>query len=176
MRALAHPIRLAILELLYEGGTATATECSRQVGESPQACSYHLRALAKWGLVRNVESPDGRETRWGPAALSIRFSSDVERTPGFAAAAGALKSTVLDRDERIVTEFLAREHELSLEWREAATFSSGFVQVTAEELEELSRRIHELRSEFAKRTTTNRPEGARRVDVIVRLIPQVGDR
>ena len=174
MRALAHPVRLAILELLHEGGTATATECSRRMGESPQACSYHLRALAKWGLVRHVESPDGRETRWGPAARSVTFASGAERTPGHAAASAALKTTVLDRDERIVAEFLAREHELPEEWREAASFASGFVQLTVDELEELSRRVRELTKEFETRTTSDRPEGARRVDVIVRLIPEVG--
>jgi predicted ArsR family transcriptional regulator len=173
MRALAHPVRLAILELLHERGTANATECAREVGESTQVCSYHLRALAKWGLVRNVESSDGRETRWGPSARAITFASGVERTRGYAAAAAALKSTVLARDDRIVADFLAREHELPEEWREAASFASGFIQVTAEELQELNRQLRELASEFAKRTTTDRPKGARRVDVIVRLIPEV---
>jgi predicted ArsR family transcriptional regulator len=165
-------MRLAILELLHERGTANATECARELGESPQACSYHLRALAKWGLVRNVESSDGRENRWGPAARAVTFASGVE-TPGHAAASAALKTTVLDRDERIVAEFLAREHELPEEWREAASFASGFVHLTVDELEELSRRVRELTKEFETRTTSDRPEGARRVDVIVRLIPEL---
>jgi DNA-binding transcriptional ArsR family regulator len=175
MRALAHPVRLAILELLHEHGTANATECAREVGESPQACSYHLRALAKWGLVRNVESSDGRETRWEPAARAIRFSTAMQRTPGFAGAAAALKTTVLERDERITADFLAREHELPDEWRDAASLSSGLCHVTAEELKEITRRVHEVTKEFAARTTTDRPDGARRVDVIFRAIPEVSD-
>ena len=46
MRALAHPARLAVLDQLADGGTATATECARTAGLSPSAMSYHLRALA----------------------------------------------------------------------------------------------------------------------------------
>ena len=140
MRALAHPVRLSILDLLHTEGTANATECSRAVGESPQACSYHLRARAKWGIVRKVESEDGRETRWELAARGITFASSEKGTPAYDAAASALKATVLDRDTRIVNEYFAREQELPEEWRHAI-LSTGIVYVTPAELEELS---HEL--------------------------------
>jgi predicted ArsR family transcriptional regulator len=175
MRALAHPVRLTILELIHERGTANATECAREVGGSPQACSYHLRALAKWGIVRQVESADGRETRWTATSKALRFSSGGDRTKGFSAAAAALKTTVLGRDEGVVAEFLSREHELPSEWREAATLSSGFLQLTVEELEEVVRRVLEISREFADRTENDRPDGARRVDVIFRAIPKVGE-
>lgn len=175
MRALAHPVRLSILEVLHVHGNANATECSREVGESPQACSYHLRALAKWGLVRKVESNDGRETRWELAARGIKFSSGVERSPEFEAASALLKTSVLERDDRIVAEFLEREHELADEWREAASFSSGIVYCTPEELQELVGRSHGLAKEFERRSKSDRPEGARRVDIVFRAIPKVGD-
>ena len=175
MRALAHPLRLAILELIHERGTANATECSREVEASPQTCSYHLRSLSKWGLIRKVESPDGRETRWERASRAIMFSSGDEGTPGYAAASAALKASVLARDERVVAEFLAGERELSAEWRDAATFSSGFVQLTVEELEDVTRRVQEITQKFATRTKGNRPDGARRVDVMFRAIPKVGE-
>lgn len=175
MRALAHPVRIALLELVHERGTVNATEGAREAGGTPQSCSYHLRALAKWGLIRKADSTDGRETRWEKSSRAIRFSSSEKETPGYAAAAAALKTTVLARDDRIVADFLARESELSPEWREAATFSSGFLQLTAEELEEVNRRISEATKEFVDRTTSNRPEGARRVDVMFRAIPKVGD-
>jgi DNA-binding transcriptional ArsR family regulator len=65
IRALAHPARLAILEHLGTGVTATATECARVCGLSPSATSYHLRALARWGLVEEAESRgDARERLW----------------------------------------------------------------------------------------------------------------
>ena len=175
MRALAHPVRLALLELIHERGTANATECSRQVGESPQSCSYHLRALAKWGFIRRVDSDDGRETRWQRAARSIRFETERQGTAAFSAASSALKATMLARDDRALTKYFEREHELPTEWRKAATLSSGFLHLTAEELEELVRRLQEVAKEFADRTVSNRPEGARRVDVMFRFIPRVDE-
>src|SRR5262249_56777146 len=65
MRAMAHPARLAIMEFLGDGAVATATECAEVCGLSPSATSYHLRALAKVGLVEEAPSRgDGRERVW----------------------------------------------------------------------------------------------------------------
>ena len=46
MRALAHPVRMRILELLAQG-PSTATRLAGEIGESTGSTSYHLRALAK---------------------------------------------------------------------------------------------------------------------------------
>jgi DNA-binding transcriptional ArsR family regulator len=175
MRALAHPVRLGILELLHAEETATASECSRAVGESPQACSYHLRALAKWGLVKQVSSDDARETRWAPAARTVQFSSLADESPEFQAAAGLLRRRVFERDDRLVAAYIAREHELEPEWRDATTFESGVMYVTLEELQEIERQVHELVKKHARRTRADRPDGARRVDIVFRAIPKVGD-
>jgi DNA-binding transcriptional ArsR family regulator len=174
MRALAHPVRLAILDVLDAQGTTNATECARRVGESPQACSYHLRALAKWGIVRTVDSADGRETRWQLAARNIKFGAKGKGTPGYGAATAALQTTVLARDERTLSEFFARQGELPEEWRHA-TLSSALVHVTPEELEELSRRLEAVVREYDRPSERDRPEGARQVDVVFRAIPKVGD-
>jgi len=67
MRAMAHPARLAIMEFLSDGAGATATECAEVCGLSPSATSYHLRALARAGLVEEAPSRgDGREDAPGP--------------------------------------------------------------------------------------------------------------
>jgi DNA-binding transcriptional ArsR family regulator len=174
MRALAHPVRLAILDLLHTEGTANATECAREVGESPQACSYHFRSLAKWGIVRKAGSTDGRETRWELASRGITFSRGERARRGYGAAAAALRATVLERDERIMAEFNAREHELPEEWRKV-TILTSIVHATPEELEELGRRVDEVTKELGRRRMTDRPLGARRVDVTFRAIPKVGE-
>src|SRR4051794_23920604 len=135
IRALAHPARLGILELLDLNGSANATECAREVGGSPQAASYHLRALAKWGLIRPVASDDGREARWELAARSIHFGSGDD-SPQLRTAARALGRRVLERDDRLVNAYLAAEPGEPREWRDAATFASNGVYVTPEELRE----------------------------------------
>ena len=65
-RALAHPARIAIVEHLNNtGAVVTATEAAALVDLSPSAISYHLRELAKYGLVEQAPSRgDGRERVW----------------------------------------------------------------------------------------------------------------
>jgi DNA-binding transcriptional ArsR family regulator len=46
LRVLAHPIRLTVLNLLRDGGPATATRVAAELGINPGAASYHLRRLA----------------------------------------------------------------------------------------------------------------------------------
>jgi DNA-binding transcriptional ArsR family regulator len=175
IRALAHPVRLAILEFLRGAETATATECAHEIGESPQSCSYHLRALGKWGFVRRVPSDDGRETRWGLAAHTITFTGSADSPEG-RAAASLVETGVLDRDRRLVVEFLQRAGELESEWRDAASFTRSVVYATADELVELERRVHELVNAYRRATKADRPESARRVDLVLYTIPKVGDR
>jgi DNA-binding transcriptional ArsR family regulator len=65
MRALAHPLRLDLLELLTALGPATAADCGRTLGASQASCSYHLRQLAKYGLVEDAgPGTDRRERQW----------------------------------------------------------------------------------------------------------------
>jgi DNA-binding transcriptional ArsR family regulator len=74
MRALAHPVRLAILERLQRHGPATATQLAPDVGATPSVTSWHLRHLAGFGLVRDAKSgPDRRQRRWEAVARGFRF-------------------------------------------------------------------------------------------------------
>jgi DNA-binding transcriptional ArsR family regulator len=63
LRATAHPTRRALLALLGEHTTLTATESARLLGVSPKACSYHLRVLAEQHLVEEVPA-GGRNRPW----------------------------------------------------------------------------------------------------------------
>src|SRR3954468_7861957 len=64
LRALAHPLRLQLLEVLHSEGPATATQLGRKLGESSGATSYHLRALHRVGMVEEAEQKNGRERWW----------------------------------------------------------------------------------------------------------------
>ena len=66
MRALAHPLRLALLEFLDDVGEATATQCAKHTGESVANCSFHLRLLARYGFIEPAEQR-GRERPWRSA-------------------------------------------------------------------------------------------------------------
>jgi DNA-binding transcriptional ArsR family regulator len=83
LRATAHPTRRAILALLGEHTTLTATESARLLGVSPKACSYHLAVLADQHLVEEVAA-SGRNRPWrraGPATTDAtgRVADDLVR-------------------------------------------------------------------------------------------------
>src|SRR5882724_4884545 len=82
LAALAHPVRVALLNHLLAFGPRTASQCAATVGASPSACSYHLRQLARWGLVESVPATDGRERPWQAAATGFSFRADLDDPAG----------------------------------------------------------------------------------------------
>src|ERR1700750_57399 len=96
MRALAHPVRLALIEALADAGTLTATEAGERVGESPANASFHLRQLAKYGYVEEAEKGAGRGRPWTLRQLGLKFS-DVHDDPAAAGAGRALSRVVHER-------------------------------------------------------------------------------
>src|SRR6187551_3224430 len=88
MRALAHPVRIALLEALTVHGQLTATEAGEIVGESPANASFHLRQLAKYGYVEEAEGGTGRRRPWQMTSVSHRWTPG-EDSDVAARAAGA---------------------------------------------------------------------------------------
>src|SRR4051794_25896202 len=76
IRALAHPLRLDLIEVLGQG-PMTAAECARALGSSQASCSFHLRQLAKYGFVAEAApGPDRRERRWRLVDYEQTWTSD----------------------------------------------------------------------------------------------------
>ena len=81
MRALAHPVRMALIELFGVHPTLTATQASEALGESPANCAFHLRTLAKYGFVEEAGGGRGRERPWRASTKSLRIrlrSADLD--------------------------------------------------------------------------------------------------
>jgi DNA-binding transcriptional ArsR family regulator len=68
---MAHPLRVALLYQLNALGSRTASQCAQALGETPANCSYHLRQLAKAGLVARDEPGNGRERPWRPVCTGL---------------------------------------------------------------------------------------------------------
>ncbi|MEY9847583.1 DNA-binding transcriptional ArsR family regulator [Streptacidiphilus sp. BW17] len=96
LRALAHPLRMALVEALVLHGTLTATEAAEIVGGTPSNISYHLRSLAKYGFVEEAEGGVGRERPWKPGAVSLRLDYD-EPDPAVTRAARTLLDVTTER-------------------------------------------------------------------------------
>lgn len=175
MRALAHPARLAVLDQLVDGGTATATECARIAGLSPSAMSYHLRALARIGMIEQAPAGgDARERRWraSPAALAgVNVESDPDATPEGRAAEHELVQAWLVREDAHVRRWLERRADERPEWDRAVAIAEIRVRVTREELEEINRRFYEMLHRFVSSRRRDAPPDARQVAVQYRTIP-----
>src|SRR3954447_21785425 len=79
MRALAHPVRLAILTQLQRHGPSTATALAPIVGATPSVTSWHPRPLAEHGLVRDADGErDGRQRWWEAAARGVRLAPPAD--------------------------------------------------------------------------------------------------
>jgi Helix-turn-helix domain len=96
IRALAHPVRWALLDALDQAGTLTATQASEMLGESPANCAFHLRTLAKYGYVEEAGGGRGRERPWRPSFDSLSWRS-LQDDPEATRAAQALSQVWFDR-------------------------------------------------------------------------------
>jgi DNA-binding transcriptional ArsR family regulator len=162
LRALAHPVRLALVGLLRREGPLTATQAAAHVGESPSSCSFHLRQLAKYGLVEDAPGAGGRERPWRATASLTRWPN-VAADPEFAAAAQLLSAVVVERLFEQVMGWLEAKPDDPPEWQEAASFGDTMLYLTADELAALGRGIEALLERHAGRTEASRPAGSRRV-------------
>src|ERR1700736_5177120 len=85
LRAVAHPVRLQLVGLLRREGPLTATQAAERLRQSPASCSFHLRQLAKHGLVEEAGGGRGRERPWRATAMFTSWPN-VADTPELAAA------------------------------------------------------------------------------------------
>jgi DNA-binding transcriptional ArsR family regulator len=173
LRAVAHPVRLQLVGLLRREGPLTATQAGELIGESPASCSFHLRQLAKWGLVEEAGGGRGRERPWRATALFTAWPN-VARDPEQAAASGLLSQVVAERYFEQVMQWLRRRGDDPVEWQEAATFGDRMLYLTSDELAELGREIEALLERYHERTASpdTRPEDARLVNLIRLAFPQ----
>lgn len=173
MRVLAHPVRLAILTRLQQDGPQTATGLSRHVGATPSVTSWHLRHLAKHGLVRDSEVPgSGRERWWEAASRGFRVvvTDQVARR-----AAQSLRDVIAMSEGDPVGDWRREvEPHLDLEWLALSGLSDTTLLVTREELEKLEARIEELLSPYVLRKdgpVEEVPHGARLVRIRRDVMP-----
>jgi DNA-binding transcriptional ArsR family regulator len=97
MRALAHPVRLSLIDLLGYHEVLTATEASELIGESPSNYAFHLRTLAKYGFLREAAASNRRERPWTLAYPNGVHINPRPADPQATLAAGALIRTMLGR-------------------------------------------------------------------------------
>lgn len=169
--ALAHPVRLDLLSFLMSHGAATASECARAVDDNPSNCSYHLRVLAKHGLVEPVASDDGRERPWQATVtgLSLDLESD---DPSVVASATAMLEASLQLDYQLAREHVRRRDRVDAEWRDVDAHAQYGLRVTPAELRSLVERIDDVVRPYIAATRQDAPADAAIANVSVLAFPR----
>ena len=162
--ALAHPLRVALLNHLMAFGPRTASECAEVVGASASNCSWHLRQLARYQLVEPVDSADGRERPWRAAATGFDYGGP-EEGPAARAADEALTALWLDEDFRLAREFLRWQDQADPDWRRVSAHSTYELRLSAEELGRLRDQLDALIRPYIGLTRQDPPPEAKPVHV-----------
>ncbi|HQY32930.1 helix-turn-helix domain-containing protein [Actinotalea sp.] len=161
IRALAHPVRLDLLQLLDERGEATATQCAEQLGETVANCSFHLRTLARAGFIEPAPAR-GREKPWRPTSRGRMLEPDG-RDPASLRAVAELAGIAMLREVERVRGFLQRSTEVPAEWVNTVAVTTSAFYATAEEMREVVAAIAAVTERFDERLRdpSLRPAGAR---------------
>jgi DNA-binding transcriptional ArsR family regulator len=173
LRALAHPLRLEILELLVVNGALTASELGARLGQNASNCSWHLRKLAEYGFVREQSARSGRRRPWQAVAEGLTWGDDVP-DPATERAANALSDLMLQREIQRLRAARATAAAETEEWRDATSGVSALVYLTAGEAIQLIDSFRQTLEELAAARhhhSEARPEGARLVSTVAWVTP-----
>lgn len=167
MRALAHPVRMALLDLIEVAGTLTATQASEVLGESPANCAFHLRTLAKYGYIAEAGGGKGRERPWKRVDMRLHLAAEHDE-PSTNLTVKALQQLWLDRLIPRIRKAMISADDLPKQWRDSAQATQNLEFLTAEELREIHAQVLTVTSRFRNRKADpeSRPEGALPVELV----------
>ena len=174
IRALAHPTRLALQSIIGRSGQITAAAAARELGISHALTVHHLRQLAKYGFVEQIEGADNREKPWRMTHTSYDVEG-IDGTPGGADALAVLEQVSAES----ALEELGRWQELRASWSEGWRRKTGVgrstIYLTEQELSELVEAFEELITEYVEERpldeVASRPDGSRAVSMTLIVVP-----
>lgn len=140
LKALAHPLRVEIFDLLSVHGPATASSLAERLGESSGATSYHLRQLERHGFVREVEGRGTARERWWervPGGIQL----DVPEVADSPAAQSVTRTVLREWEQRrsqLLDDYLQRGFDVLPEWVKASVISTANLRLTPQQLAEVT--------------------------------------
>lgn len=146
LRALAHPLRAALLASLRMHGPATASELGRRHTETSGATSYHLRQLARFGFVEeDSEQRSRRERRWRAThPATVWQTTDFLDDPAGREAADWIARRMINVHARAVERWIVERPHAARAWVEASTSNDYLLRLTPDALVRLTAGFSDL--------------------------------
>ncbi len=174
LRALAHPLRVQLYDIVSQYGPQTASSLAAMTGESSGATSYHLRALAKHDLIREVEGRGtARERWWERPAGGVSFASpEAMKTPSGRAATQVDMTEYFNRRHPQLMQYLTRGMQTDPdEWQEGSMISTATARLTLQQLTDLSHRVQALIDETVEKYREQEGDDVRPVSLRADIFP-----
>jgi predicted ArsR family transcriptional regulator len=167
MRALAHPIRLALLEVLTAYGPLTATQAGELIGESPSSCSFHLRTLARHNFVEETGDGRGRQRPWRIVTFGMSIPASPADSETFVAGEAVAQISAERQLERL-RGWWARRRGADQTWLDVASQSETVAWLTPAELAEINDAVVKVLTRHHDRLgePDQRPAGAELVELL----------
>jgi DNA-binding transcriptional ArsR family regulator len=177
LRALAHPLRLQLLQALQAESPATASQLARRLGQSSGATSYHLRALHRAGMVMEAEQRNGRERWWQRIPERVHLptfippdASDADRKE-LQGAHAQVESLLVEDDEKALLSWYELRYELPLEWQQSQWIGGFRIWATTQQVAEFGEAVLEL-AEPLRQPPEGDDSGRLELHFTFRVLPQ----
>jgi DNA-binding transcriptional ArsR family regulator len=171
LKALAHPLRVQIHRILALRGQVSVTSLAEELGESTGATSYHLRQLARHGLVEQCDPPEGkgRQRWWRMSADEIHMKGfDFLADPETSEAVGFLLREIGQDRSRKLAHWYATATQWPAEWQHASSDMDGMLELNPAQTRALADELKAVIDKYHKRKPGR---GARAVDVQYAIFP-----
>ncbi|WP_076708300.1 ArsR/SmtB family transcription factor [Microbacterium oleivorans] len=181
LRALAHPLRVQLFDILSQYGPQTASSLAERTGESSGATSYHLRALAKQELIREIpDRGSARERWWERADKAVSFDSpEALATPSGKAATQMIMNEFLGRRQQQLMRHVSEQIGAGDHADDGtSSITTAHIHLTPEQARDMIRRLSAVVDEVVAGARGHEQEPDRspftvRVDVFA--LPEDGD-
>ena len=152
LRAIAHPVRNRVLTELSAQGSMRAADVARELDIPANQASFHLRQLAKYGLVEEdpAAARDKRDRVWKavhPEGLQVNLK-ELEEAPGGKAASAVFRRSSAAWGHVVVDTVLS-------DFRTPDTHTSlteAPLRLTKDEATELAAELSDLVERWAVKT------------------------
>jgi DNA-binding transcriptional ArsR family regulator len=174
LRALAHPLRSRLLGLLRLHGPATASQLGRAVGESSGSTSYHLRQLAAYGFVEEVEGQGTARERWWRARhrLTSWQAAEITAQEGGSEVEDELIRIQIDVRGRVLRAWQEQRSELGAAWTAGASLNDHVLRLRPDQARALADELNAVLARWMPEHPSDVPaDGTELVEVFTDLVP-----